>query len=156
NDSAELKDWIATNQIMLAETANLQLLRSVEVSKQLQMLKQIATLYDAYVKNAQSVLLATNRPVSDRSFEATYKKVREISSGLFPLCDDLVTAQREGFAEFIHGTQATLASHEQLLMVSSAVLLSLMILLAFLVYRGMIAPLRVGLSESRTIIERQE
>src|SRR5690349_13783964 len=35
NDSVELKDWIATNRVLLAETANLQLLKGVEVSKQL-------------------------------------------------------------------------------------------------------------------------
>lgn len=156
NDSVELKNWIATNQVQLAETANLQLLKSVEVSKQLTILKQITVMYESYLTNATAIVSVTNGTVSARSFEITYKKVREISSGLFPLCDDLVTSQREGFSEFLHGTQETLASHEQLLMVCSALILGLTVLLAILVYRGMIAPLRVGLTESRSIIERQE
>lgn len=156
NDSAELKNWIATNQVQLAETVNLQLLKNVEVSKQLEILKQIVEMYDSYLTNATAIVSVTNGSVSARSFEVTYKKVREISSGLFPLCDDLVASQREGFSEFLHGTQETLASHEQLLMVCSAMILGLTVLLAVMVYRGMIAPLRVGLTESHSIIERQE
>jgi len=156
NDSAQLKDWITTNQVHLAETAKLQLFKSVEVSKQLDILKQIATLYDSYVAHATTIVSKTNRSVSANSFEATYRSVREISSGLFPLCDDLVTSQREGFREFLHGTQETLASHEQLLMICSAMILGMTVLLAIMVYRGMIAPLQVGLTESHSIIERQE
>jgi signal transduction histidine kinase len=156
NDSAELKDWIATNQVQLADTANLQLLKSSEVAKQLAILKQIVGLYDSYLTNATAIVSVTNGSVSAHSFEVTYKRVREISSGLFPLCDDLVASQREGFSEFLHGTQETLASHEQLLMVCSAMILGLTALLAIMVYRGMIAPLQIGLTESRSIIERQE
>ncbi len=156
NDSAELKDWIATNRTALADTAKLQLLKSVDVLKQLEILRQIQTNYDGYLTNATLVLAATNSPVNARSFEATYKHVREISSRLFPLCDDLVSSQREGFSEFLRGTQETLISHQQLLTVTSAMILGLALLLAVQVYRGMIAPLRVGLSERETIIERQE
>jgi signal transduction histidine kinase len=156
NDSAELRDWIVTNRVLLAQTANLQLLKGVEVSKQLQLLQQVETNYNSYLTNATAILMATNKPVSADSFEATYKRVREISSMLFPLCDDLVTSQREGFSEFRRGTQETLVNHQRLLTVCLAMILGLAIILAMMVYRGMIAPLRVGLRESRTIIERQE
>jgi signal transduction histidine kinase len=156
NDSAELKDWIATNRMLLAETANLQLLKSGDVSKQLQLLKQIETGYEGYLTNAALILVATNNAVNARTFETIYKRVREISSRLFPLCDDLVVSQREGFSEFLRGTQETLINHQRLLMVCSAMILGLALLLAVLVYRGMIAPLRIGLSESEIIIERQE
>lgn len=156
NDSVELKDWLATNQVQLAETTNLDLLSSSEVAKQLAILTQIEDLYGSYMTNATEIVSVTNGTVSAHSFEATYKKVREISSGLFPLCDDLVTSQREAFSDFLHGTQETLASHEQLLMVCSGMILALAALLTVMVYRGMIAPLRVGLTERESIIERQE
>jgi signal transduction histidine kinase len=156
NDSAELKGWISTNQVLLAETAKLRLFKTVEVSKQLDILQHIVTLYDSYVTNATAIVSVTNGSVSARSFEMSYKRVREISSGLFPLCDDLVASQREGFTEFLHGTQETLASHQQLLIVCSGMILGMMVILAVLVYRGMITPLQVGLTESRSIIERQE
>jgi signal transduction histidine kinase len=156
SDSADLKDWLTTNQVHLAETVNLHLISNVEVAKQLTILKQINELYQSYVTEATVMVSKTNRSVSANSFEATYRKVREISSGFFPLCDNLVASQRERFVEFLHGTQETLASHEQLLMVCSALILGMTVLLAIMVYRGMIAPLQVGLTESRSIIERQE
>lgn len=156
NDSAELKDWMATNQVQLALTTNLELLNTSEVTKQLAILNQIQGLYGSYLTNATQIVSVTNGVVSARTFEATYKRVREISSGLFPLCDDLVASQREAFSEFLHGTQETLASHEQLLIVCSGMILGLAVLLTIMVYRGMIAPLRVGLTESQSIIERQE
>ncbi|HWC59141.1 MAG TPA: ATP-binding protein [Verrucomicrobiae bacterium] len=156
NDSADLKGWMATNQVLLADTANLNLLKSVEVAKQLKLLNQIIVLYNSYVSNATAFVSVTNAAVNSRTFEHTYKHVREISSGLFPLCDDLVVSQREGFGEFLHGTQETLANHEQLLIVCSILILGMTVILAVLVYRGMIAPLQIGLTESRSIIERQE
>src|SRR4051812_24654012 len=72
NDSAELKGWITTNQVLLAETANLRLFRSVEVSRQMDILNHIITLYDAYVTNATAIVSVTNGSVSARSFEVTY------------------------------------------------------------------------------------
>ncbi|HXT10911.1 MAG TPA: ATP-binding protein [Candidatus Angelobacter sp.] len=156
NDSADLKSWMGTNQVHLEESTNLNILSNVEISKQVALLKQIAELYQTYLTRATYIVSKTNRSVSANSFETTYKSVREISSSLFPLCDDLVASQREGFQEFLHGTQETLASHEQLLIFCSAMILVMMILVAIMVYRGMIAPLQVGLTESRSIIERQE
>lgn len=156
NDSTELKSWIHTNLVVLAEMAKLELLKNVDVGRQTALLNQIATNYDAYLTNALSVFTATNKVVEPGSFETLYQRVREISSPLFPLADDLVLAQREGFSEFLRGTQETLLDHQRLLMVCSAIILGLAGISALLVYRGMIAPLKVGLSESTSIIERQE
>lgn len=156
NDSQELKSWIATNQVQLAETANLNLLRSTEVSKQVDILKQIAERYESYLTNANAIFKAADSKRPSPSFESVFKKMREGSSRVTPLCDDLVASQREGFSEFLHGTQETLASHQQLLIICSAMIIGLTALLAVMVYRGMIAPLQVGLTESRSIIERQE
>jgi signal transduction histidine kinase len=156
NDAGELKQWIATNRVLLAETANLQLLKGVEVSQQLLKLKKLENLYSAYLTNAAVILGETNSAVTARSFENAYKHVRAISSGIFPLCDDLVAAQRHGFSEFLHGTQETLVAHQRLLIVCSAMILGLTVVLAVMVYRGMIAPLRVSLNQSSSIIERQE
>lgn len=156
NDSAQLKELIATNQVLLAETANLQLLRSADMAKQLKILQTISLEFDAYVKNATFLFSRTGTVVTARSFEATYKKVRDISGRIIPLCDELVAYQREAFGEFLRGTQQTLVSHQQLLTITSMMILALAIFLAVLVYIGMIAPLRVGLSESHRIIERQE
>ncbi len=156
NDSAELQAWVAKNRVLLSEMANLELLKTADVSKQLGILKQIETMFGLYRTNAVTVLTSTNVEITARSFEGTYKRVREISSGLFPLCNDLVVLQRDGFSEFLRGTQQTLVSHQRLLMASSGMILVLAFILVVLVYRGMIRPLRIGLNESRIIIERQE
>ncbi|MCI0535101.1 MAG: ATP-binding protein [Verrucomicrobiales bacterium] len=156
SESTELNEWIATNQLHLAEMANLQLLKTLEVSHQLEILRRAETSYHQYLTNALSILTETNTASGPGAFEAVYKQVREASSSLFPLCDALVKAQRQGFSEFLGETQGTLVNHQRLLQLSSALILGLALALAVVVYRGMIAPLRVGLSESTSIIERQE
>jgi signal transduction histidine kinase len=156
NDSEELKGWIATNRVHLAETAKLKLLKTLEVSRQLEVLRQAEVKYDTYLTNATIILSQTNGSITSRSFESVYKQVRAASSGLFPLCDDLVRTQREGFSEFLRETQETLLNHQRLLTLCFVLIVVLAIALTVLVYRGMIAPLRVGLNESQTIIERQE
>jgi signal transduction histidine kinase len=155
-ESVELKSWIATNRIHLAQMANLQLLKTLEVSGQLGILNRAEMLYEKYLTNAAAILVPAKSPGTHDSFEAVYQKVREASNPLFPLCDDLVKSQRQGFSEFLGETQTTLVNHQRLLELTSALILGLALALGIQVYRGMIAPLRVGLSESKTIIERQE
>jgi signal transduction histidine kinase len=155
-ESAELKGWITTNRTHLAQMANLQLLRAFEISGQLQLLSQAEVRYDRYLTNAAAILASNTKGRSHESFEAIYKQVREASSPLFPVCEELVKAQRLGFGEFLGETQDTLANHQRLLKLTSVLILGLALALGIQVYRGMIAPLRVGLSESRSIIERQE
>jgi len=155
-ESAELKGWISTNRAHLAQMVNLQLLRTFEISGQLQLLSQAEMRYERYLTNAAAILASGKKNGGHESFEAVYKQVREASSPLFPVCDELVMAQRQGFSEFLGETQSTLVSHQRLLQTTSALILGLALALSIQVYRGMIAPLRVGLSESKSIIERQE
>lgn len=155
-ESEGLKSWIATNRMVLARSANVQLLQGPEVSRQVDILARAEQAYHRYLTNATVFLEETNATPNQVSFDDIYKRVRSFSSGLFPLCDDLVAAQREAFSQFLRDTQETLINHQRLLKLASGLILALAIALAVLVYRGMIAPLRVGLSESTSIIERQE
>ena len=154
-ESAELKGWISTNRAHLEQMENLQLLKTLEVSGQRQILNQAEMRYERYLTNAAAILAAGKKGGHD-SFENFYKEVRAASSPLFPLCDELVKAQRQGFSEFLGETQNTLIDHQRLLQLTSALILGLALALGIQVYRGMIAPLRISLSESKTIIERQE
>jgi len=155
-ESSELKGWIATNRAHLAQLNNLKLLRTFEISGQLQLLSQAETRYDRYLTNAAAILAPASKSHSRDSFETIYKQVREASSPLYPVCEELVKAQRLGFGEFLGETQNTLMDHQRLLELTSALILGLALALGIQVYRGMIAPLRVSLSESKSIIERQE
>ncbi len=156
DESVELKDWIATNRLHLDQMVDVQLLKSLEVSRQLEILQQAKEEYDRYLTNTVELLSHADSERKPMPFETLYRRVRSISSNLFPLCDDLVKAQRLGFSEFLGETQRTLVNHQRLLKVCLGLILGLAGALALLVYRGMIAPLRVGLTESQTIIERQE
>jgi signal transduction histidine kinase len=155
-ESSELKGWISTNRAHLAQLANLQLLRTFEISGQLQLLSQAETRYDRYLTNAAAILALAPKSRSHESFESIYLQVREASNPLFPVCEELVKAQRLGFGEFLLETQNTLVNHQRLLELTSALILGLALALGIQVYRGMIAPLRISLSESKSIIERQE
>jgi signal transduction histidine kinase len=155
-ESADLNGWISTNRAHLAQMANLQLLRTFEISGQLELLSQAETRYDHYLTNAAAILASNTKGHPHESFEAIYKQVREASGPLFPVCEELVKAQRSGFGEFLGETQDTLAKHQRLLQLTSALIVGLALALGIQGYRGLIAPLRVSLSESKSIIERQE
>jgi signal transduction histidine kinase len=90
------------------------------------------------------------------TFEEVYIEAQTSSRDLLKLCDELVKLQARGFSVFLSETQKTLMAHQRLLELTSALILGMAGLSTLLVYRGMIAPLRRGLSESKTIIERQE
>ena len=155
-EAAEWQEWIQTHRAHLQELSNLKLLRSLEFSLQLSLLHQSELAYQKFLKNATAFFERSQTPGDAVSFELVYKQAQEASSELFLICDDLVKAEREGFSEFLAETQGTLTNHQNLLKLTSALILGLAAALAVLVYRGMIAPLRVGLSESKSIIERQE
>jgi signal transduction histidine kinase len=75
---------------------------------------------------------------------------------LFGVIEQFVAAQQAAFNAFLQTSQGTLLSLRRLLALSLILLLAATVALAVLVYRGMIAPLRQEVSESRAIIERQE
>jgi signal transduction histidine kinase len=106
--------------------------------------------------NAAAIIAVDKTEEDKSSFQDTYRQVRAVSASLLPICDELVKSQRKGFGEFLGETQNTLADHQRLLEVTSALIVGLAVALGVQVYRGMIAPLRISLKESKNIIERQE
>jgi signal transduction histidine kinase len=156
-ESGELQSLIRTNRVELDRLAKLRLLSALDMLNQEAILQRAEREYGKYLTNAAS-LLSPNGPSARTqvSFERLYNRIRDSSADVIALCNDLVRAQREAFGEFLTQTQGTLASHHRLLRISMALTIALAAGLAWLVYRGLIAPLRLGLSESKTIIERQE
>jgi signal transduction histidine kinase len=155
DESADLQRWLAQGQSQLAELGKLPLLKQVLVDD-FDILTNIQTQYRAYLKEANLLLEPTHALPGEGSFQGRYDQVRRASGGLLRLCDDLVRAQREDFTDFLAETQTNLVSHQRLLKLTLTLILALAGALAVLVYRGMIAPLRLGLTQSNTIIERQE
>lgn len=155
-ESTEMKAWLETNRLHLTEVSDLRLLQSMGLSRDLALLQKAGVYYDAYLQQTARVLASGTPPPDLDTFEEVYAQVQSASWKLLRVCDDLVAVQRRGFGEFLAETQRTLVAHQRLLELASGLILGLAALLALLVYRGMIAPLRLGLSQSKTIIERQE
>jgi len=155
-ESGELSGWMETNRQHLVEIADLRLLQRMELSKDLQLLEKATNAFKEYLQQTAPIL-APGQPSEDLdTFEEVYGRVQGSSSGLLDICDELVKVQGHGFSQFLSETQDTLVDHQRLLEISSALILVLAGTLAILVYRGMIAPLRKGLTQSKTIIQRQE
>jgi signal transduction histidine kinase len=89
-------------------------------------------------------------------FKSSYEKVQLQSRRLLNLCDSFILNQRASFGDFLQRSQKTLTQFEQLLQISLALVLVLAAALVALVYRGMIAPLRHQLSQTRAVVARQE
>jgi signal transduction histidine kinase len=84
------------------------------------------------------------------------KHLARISAPLLDLAERLMRHQNAAFRAFLGESQQTLDSFQRLIKLSLVLLLLLAVCVVILVYRGMIAPLRLQLSESQAIIARQE
>ena len=91
-----------------------------------------------------------------KDFQVSYEKVQKQSEHLLSLCDTFIDNQRSAFDAFLRESNRTLAGFKRLLQIAAGLLLVLAAALLLLVYRGMIAPLRLRLTESQAIIARQE
>jgi signal transduction histidine kinase len=120
---------------------------------------QVMVAYDDYLANSLQLLrtsLGRLQSAQDREFKNSYEKVQNQSRHLINLCDSFISNQRSSFSHFLKESNDTLTSFKQLLRLSLALLLALAAALVLLVYRGMIAPLRLQLTETHAIIVRQE
>ncbi len=117
---------------------------------------QLEAAYDEFLARAEPLLADTGPPPGRESFADVYEKVRRDSQPLLDLSDEVVQTENADFDVFLQTSDRTLLSLQALLVMSLVLLVTLAAAVAALVYRGMIAPLRAELSESRAIIERQE
>jgi signal transduction histidine kinase len=90
------------------------------------------------------------------AFDARRQEIRAESQPLFTLCNEVVDAEHKEFNAFVENSDHTLISLQRALLLSLLLLFASAFALAVIVYRGMIAPLRAELTESRAVIERQE
>jgi len=121
-----------------------------------ELLDEVGRVYDAYRASlAQLVARETNANTGPR-FLAVYQNVRRESRPVSVVLEKFIVAQQVAFSQFLQTSQDSLLALEEILALSLSLLLASTVALAFLVYRGMISPLRRRLSESETIILRQE
>lgn len=155
-EAEELLRLMRANQAELGELAGLRLVRRIGLDSDLELLGKVRRSFEKYLEQTAVIFDHGGAPEDPRGFEATFQRVQSASAELLILCNQLLELQRQGFTEFLASTQSTLADHQRLLRGSSILILLLAGTLAWLVYRGMIAPLRKGLAQSSRVIERQE
>jgi signal transduction histidine kinase len=155
-EAEELKHWVQANRLRVAAADNPRLIRTLGLSDDLQLLRTVDEEFQTYLARTERILKPGPAIPELDTFEEVYREVQVASGELLALCDRLVVTQGKGFGEFLSETQRTLGNHQRLLQMTSALILAMAGMLTLLVYRGMIAPLRRGLTQSKKIIERQE
>ena len=112
--------------------------------------------YGDYLANSAPLTHPDSIRMENEAFDAIYERVQQLSKRCLELSLQLIRLQRQEFNQFMLQSQRTLDSLQRLAFLSSLLLLGLSTILIVVVYRGMIAPLRVQLHESQDIIHRQE
>jgi signal transduction histidine kinase len=118
--------------------------------------KQLEAAYATFMDRVNGLTPQSAAQQSRESFATAYEQLRAASQPLLKLCDQMVNADHDQFDIFLRSSDQTLLSLQRLLLLSLLLLVALAVALAVAVYRGMIAPLRAELSQSKAIIERQE
>jgi signal transduction histidine kinase len=131
-DSRELGAWIEHEQ------------RQPHTARQHRMLGRIAWAYAEYFSAVEG--FATTPPAGDSGRLARIIALEEQLAGIL----------RESVAEFLDEVRDGLSLRQALIVGLLATLLALLVWLAVVVYRGMIAPLRMRLIEADTTIEQSE
>lgn len=119
--------------------------------------RKLAAAYGDFLARVEP-LAQTNSPApaGPAGFAGVYTWMKQIYQPVLTACDDVMRAEGAGFAVFVQASGRALVSLQRLFMLSLLLSVVLAAAVAWLVYRGMIAPLRAQLSESQALIARQE
>jgi signal transduction histidine kinase len=143
----EFKQWLDQNSANAATPPEREFFR------------QAQSAYGDYLAESASLLqtgLGWLKSTQAREFKSSYEKVQVQSQRLLTLCNSFIDNQRTSFGDILKRSQGTLAQFQQMLQISMTLVLVLAAALVALVYRGMIAPLRHELIETRAEVARQE
>jgi signal transduction histidine kinase len=118
--------------------------------------QQLNRVYDDYLaaagavhSNAQPALVSSGQLAQLDAFNAQTERMRD-------LVRQLTDAHRTAEAAFLANASASLAHLRRVLIASIVMLLALVAAIGWVIYRDTIAPLRIKLVQSQTLLERQE
>ena len=121
-----------------------------------QVFKEINRAYDDYLaaaravrSNAQPALVTPGQLTQLDAFDAQADRMRD-------LVRQLTDAHRAAEAAFLANTSASLDGLKRILIASVVLLLGLVGMMGWVIYRDTIAPLRTKLVRSQTLLERQQ
>lgn len=144
NDRTNLDHWIDEQRPML------------QTEKEKQILDRINTTYDDYMAAALQIGNKVRAETAGGSGLVDFAAFETQSQKILSLSFELARAHRESLDSFVEGFSRSLTWLRYLLLGCLALLLLALGGLAAVVYRELIAPLRVKLVENQALIERQE
>jgi signal transduction histidine kinase len=142
-ESKKLDDWIDNQRDIL------------NTEKEKHILDLIATNYDGYMAAAREVEVKAREPVATTPL-AQFAEFEKQSKEILSLAFRLAAAHRESMDSFLADSKRSVNYLRTVLLSSLALLLLAGAGLALVIYRDLIAPLRVKLVESQALMERQE
>src|SRR5882672_8835406 len=148
--SSDLDNWIDKHDPSVNASSPL----TTEAERQV--IKELNQAYDDYLGSARAVhsnslpaLLSSGQLAQLDGFNAQADRMRN-------LVRRLTDAHRAAEGAFVANASASLAHLRGLLIASIVVLLILVAAMGWVIYRDTIAPLRIKLVQSQTLLERQE
>ncbi len=144
NASTELNAWIDTQKPKLT------------TEPEMKAMQQIDAAYDDYLRAAAELQTRLKSLGNQNATLADYARLIRESQRLFDFGQALAKAHYDSRAIVIANVNQAILGEHVLLLLSLSVLFLFGLLLAIVVYRDMIAPLRVKLVETQALVERQE
>jgi signal transduction histidine kinase len=120
---------------------------------------QMMEAYNEYLADCAPVLEdSRGRMQSTQAlkFKSSYEKVQSQSRRLLTLCDSFMRDQRASFSNLLRETNDALSTFSQMLRLLLGLMLALTLAVVLLIYRGLVTPLRHELTETHTLMARQE
>ena len=125
-------------------------------ARQSELLNKIDAEYDRFMATVSNVVAQVQRNQGPDSKLVGVQKINAASEAMFQLGYNLEEEHQKALKDSFDESRKSLAMLQPLLIGSLFVLLALGTSLFIMIYRDMIAPLRIKLVESSVIIERQE
>ncbi len=117
---------------------------------------QIEAAFQAYQLQVAPLLEKAVRAVRRDSAAEVSDQITAISGPLAQLCERLALAQKASWSSFLTVSHSSLGGLWRSAIIALLLLLTLAVLVFLLAYRVTVAPLRFELSETRSVLERQE
>jgi signal transduction histidine kinase len=121
-----------------------------------QLVGEIGRTYERYLTNSAPLLERGLRGIRKDTAAKVHDELSAKARPLLALADRLVQAQHVALNRFFASSGAALGTLQAMLVISLILFVALVGSAAALIYRAFVAPLRVQLSQSQAIIERQE
>lgn len=144
-DARKLRDWIAS------------LPRQVALPEEEVLCEELRQAYDGYL--GQTAVLQDRSGLfgpTRRQVDRVHETLATISQPILDLSEKLNFIQRREFNAFMKVSQTSLDEFQKLIQWSSVLIVGLGFLVVGLVYRGMVKPLRIRLSQREATLIRQE